>query len=324
MIVAWNSGEHLQRAVDGLAAQTHQDFELLVWDNDSSDGAPELLRLPPNGRLVRSAENLGFAAGVNRAAALSRSTWIATLNPDAFPQPDWLEALLRAAEATGAEAVASLQLDDADPTVLDGAGDVFSVSGFAWRGGYGHPASEAPSKAVEVFTACAAAALYRRATFEALGGLDERYFCYFEDVDLGVRLRARGGRVVLAPDAVVRHVGSASSRTLSGFAEYHGTRNRLWTLAKAMPGLLLPVALPAYLLLSLFVLARSPTAEMRSARWRGIRDGLRGVGPYLRERGRWRPVSLAGFLRTLSWSPQALRGKRLVYRKLATASTTRS
>jgi GT2 family glycosyltransferase len=177
---------------------------------------------------------------------------------------------------------------------------------------------------VEVFTACAAAALYRRATFEALGGLDERYFCYFEDVDLGVRLRARGGRVVLAPDAVVRHVGSASSRTLSGFAEYHGTRNRLWTLAKAMPGLLLPVALPAYLLLSLFVLARSPTSEMRSARWRGIRDGLRGVGPYLRERGRWRPVSLAGFLRTLSWSPQALRGKRLVYRKLATASTTRS
>jgi GT2 family glycosyltransferase len=67
VIVAWNSGEHLQRAVDGLAAQTHQDFELLVWDNDSSDGAPELLRLPPNGRLVRSAENLGFAAGVNRA-----------------------------------------------------------------------------------------------------------------------------------------------------------------------------------------------------------------------------------------------------------------
>jgi len=175
-----------------------------------------------------------------------------------------------------------------------------------------------------VFTACAAAALYSRGVFEALGGFDERYFCYFEDVDLGARLRSRGGRVVLTPEAVVRHVGSASSRTLSGFAEYHGTRNRLWTLAKVMPGVVLPIALPAYLALSLFVLARSPTPEMRLARWRGIKDGVRGVGPYLRERGRWRAASLPDFLRNLSWSPLALRRRRLVYRKLPTASITRS
>ena len=115
--------------------------------------------------------------------------------------------------------------------------------------------------------------------------------------------------------------GSASSRTLSGFAEYHGTRNRMWTFAKTMPRLLLPVAIPAYLALSLFVLARSPDAAMRQARWRAIKDGLRGLGPFVRERPQWRPARLGAFLRALSWSPQALRQRRLVYRKLPTAST---
>jgi GT2 family glycosyltransferase len=314
VIVAWNSGEHLQRAVDGLAAQDFRDFEAVVWDNASSDGAVDRLSLPANTRVVKHAENLGFAAGVNRAAALSRSAYIATLNPDAVPAPNWLATLVAAAERHGAEAVASLQLDAADPDRLDGAGDVFSVSGFAWRGGYGHAAADAPREPVEVFTACAAAALYRRDAFEALGGFDERYFCYFEDVDLGARLRARGGRVVLEPRAVVRHVGSASSDTISGFAEYHGTRNRLWTLAKTMPAALLPLAVPLYVAFSLYVLARSP--ELRAPRWRAIKDALRGLRPYLAERRQWRPRSLADYLRAVSWDPLAVRTKRLVYRRL--------
>jgi GT2 family glycosyltransferase len=255
---------------------------------------------------------------VNRAAALSRSAWIATLNPDAFPEAGWLQALVDAAAWSGADAVASLQLDDADPDRLDGAGDVFSVSGFAWRGGYGGPRSQAPELAVEVFAPCAAAALYRRSVFEALGGFDERYFCYFEDVDLGARLRARGGLTVLEPGAVVRHVGSASTRTLSGFAEYHGTRNRLWTFAKLMPTWLLPVALPAHLAVALYVLGRSPSRELRDARWRGLRDGWRGLRPFLRERGRWRPG--AAFVRALSWSPVALSRRRPVWRPLAGSS----
>jgi GT2 family glycosyltransferase len=268
-------------------------------------------------RVERCGENLGFAAGVNRAAALSNSPWIATLNPDAFAEPGWLQALLEAAKATGADAVASLQLDDADDQVLDGAGDVFSVSGFAWRGGYGRSRREAPAETVEVFGPCAAAALYRRSVFEALEGFDERYFCYFEDVDLGARLRARGGRTVLAPDAVVRHVGSASSQTVSGFAEYHGTRNRLWTFGKIIPRWLAPLAVPAHLAVTAYVLARSPTREMRQARLRGLKDGWRGLKPFLRERRQWRPAEPRAFLRMLSWSPLALSGRRPVYRRLS-------
>jgi GT2 family glycosyltransferase len=225
--------------------------------------------------------------------------------------------LVATARRTGAASLASLQLTDENPTILDGAGDMMSVIGVAWRGGYLQPRAAEPKASVEVFAACAAAALYRRETFDAVGGFDERFFCYHEDVDLGFRLRLRGGRCVLEPRAVVRHVGSASSNAISGFAEYHGMRNRLWTFARDMPLALMPIALPCHLLLMIFLLARAQSPAMRAARWRGLNDGWRGVGPFLRERALWRPVNVMALARALSWSPVAISRRRPVYRRLS-------
>jgi GT2 family glycosyltransferase len=317
VIVAWNSGAHLQRCLDALASQTFTDFEAVVWDNASTDGAVEVARLPPRTHLVRAPENLGFAAANNRAVALGRSRWIAALNPDAFPEADWLEQLVATAERHDAEAAASLQLDDADPSRLDGAGDSMSIFGIGWRGGYGEPRSAAPEEEVEVFSPCGAAALYRRDVWEALGGFEERFFAYFEDVDLGFRIRLRGGRTVFSPRAVVRHVGSASSRTVSGFAERHGTRNRLWTFLRDMPALLMPLALPLHVAATVFVLMRSPDPVSRQARWAGLMEGLRGAGPFLRERRAWRARDLGAVARALAWSPGAVRMRRVVARPLS-------
>ena len=316
VIVAFNSGVHLQRALDALQNQTFTNFEAIVWDNASTDGAVDALQVGPRLRIVRSPVNLGFAAGNNRAAALSHAPFIVTLNPDAFAAPDWLEKLVAAAHRYGAQSVGSLQLSDEDDRILDGAGDVMSIAGIAWRGGYLGPRAWTPAEPVEIFAPCAAAALYRRDAFEAVGGFEERFFCYHEDVDLGFRLRLRGGSSVMEPAAIVRHVGSASSKTISGFAEYHGMRNRLWTFARDMPLALMPLALPSHILIVLFVLARSQTPEMRSARWRGLRDGWRGVGPFLKERRAWRPANLGALARVLSWSPLALRQRRPIYRTL--------
>lgn len=317
IVVAWNSGAHLQRCLDALAGQTFTDWEAVVWDNASTDGAVDRLRPPPNTAVVRSPENLGFAAANNRAAEQADTRWIALLNPDAFPEPDWLEQLLATGERHDAEAVASLQLDDADLSILDGAGDSMSIFGIGWRGGYGCPRATAPTEEAEVFSPCAAAALYRRDVWRALGGFDERFFAYFEDVDLGFRLRLRGGRAVFSPRAVVRHVGSASSRTVSGFAERHGARNRLWTFARDMPLPLMPLALPLHLAATLFVLVRSPDAVSRQARLAGLREGLRGIGPFLAERRRWRARRPLAIARALAWSPQAVRRRRPVTRSLS-------
>ena len=316
ILVAFNSGVHLQRAIDALEAQTFTNFEAVVWDNASTDGVVDALTVGPRVRVVRCPDNLGFAAGNNRAAELSSAPFIVTLNPDAFAAPDWLEKLVAAAHRHGAASVGSLQLSDDDDAILDGAGDVMSIAGVAWRGGYLGPRSWAPTRPVEIFAPCAAAALYRRDAFEAVGGFEERFFCYHEDVDLGFRLRLRGGVSVMEPAAVVRHVGSASSKTISGFAEYHGMRNRLWTFARDMPLALMPLALPSHILIVLFVLARSQTAEMRAARWRGLKDGWRGMGPFLKERRAWRPANLGALARVLAWNPQALRQRRPIYRAL--------
>ena len=303
--------------MDALQRQSFTDFETIVWDNASSDGAVEALVMGPRVHIVRCPDNLGFAAANNRAAALSQAPLIVTLNPDAFPEPDWLETLVAAAHRHDAECVASLQLTAEDPDILDGAGDMMSVIGVAWRGGYLGPRAAQPAEPVEVFAACAAAALYRRDAFEAAGGFDERFFCYHEDVDLGFRLRLRGGRCVLEPRAIVRHVGSASSNAISGFAEYHGMRNREWTFARDMPLGLMPIALPCHILLVIFLLVRAQSPQMRAARWRGLVDGWRGVGPFLRERRLWRPVRLAALARALSWSPAAISQRRPVYRRLS-------
>lgn len=309
VIVAYNAGVHLQRCVDALAAQSFADWRAVIWDNASTDGAVEHLKVDERFQIVRHPENLGFAVANNRAAALSHSPFIVTLNPDAFAEPEWLERLVRAARIHDAAAVASLQLDDQDPDRLDGAGDCMSICGVAWRGGYGQRSAKAPTETVEVFSPCAAAALYRRDRFEALGGFEERFFCYYEDVDLAFRLRLEGGRCVLEPTAVVRHVGSASSNSISGFADYHGTRNRLWTFLRDMPAVLMPIALPAHVLVIAYVLLRSPSRAMRDARWRGLKDGWRGRAPWLKER-RWVGARLS-LIRTLTWSPLDLSRRNL-------------
>jgi hypothetical protein len=82
-----------------------------------------------------------------------------------------------------------------------------------------------------------------------------------------------------------------------------------------MPLALIPLALPAHVLIVLFVLLRSQAGEMRRARWRGLTDGWRGVGPFLRERRAWRAKNLGALAAALSWSPLALRGRRPVYRR---------
>ena len=136
----------------------------------------------------------------------------------------------------------------------------------------------------EVFAPCAAAALYRRAAFEEIGGFDERFFCYFEDVDLGFRLRLRGHRCVYVPDAIVRHVSSALSGYRSDFAVYHGERNAVWTFVKNMPGPLFWFYLPQHLALNLAALGYYPWRGQGRVVWRAKRDAMLGLPAALRER----------------------------------------
>ena len=212
--------------------------------------------------MIQLEENIGFAAANNLAAARSSAGFIALLNPDAFPDPPWLEALLRAAGRwPQAAAFGSLQLSDQDPTRLDGAGDAYHAVGAAWRGGFGHPHRPLAGDR-ETFSACAAAALYRAGPWRAVGGFEPSYFCFCEDVDLGFRLRLRGWVTIQVADAVVRHIGGASTGSRSRFANFHGVRNLIWTFVRNMPGLLFWPLLPAHMaLIGVMILVHAVTVR---------------------------------------------------------------
>jgi GT2 family glycosyltransferase len=287
-MVTWNSAQYLSGCLDALVAQVFKDFEVVLIDNGSTDGClgvvnnyMSLLKI----RIEKLGENKGFAAANNLGARLARGQWLALLNSDAFPEPDWLEKLLGAAGNDPAFSFfASRQLQSNASHLLDGAGDVFHISGVAWRRYSGWPAGQFGLKMQEVFSPCAAAALYSRQAFLEVGGFDEDFFSYHEDVDLGFRLRLRGFRCLYVPEAVVHHIGSASYGKASAFAIYHGHRNLVWTYIKNMPPVLFWLYLPIHLLMNLIFLLYFSTRGQSKAIWRAKRDALRGLGRMLRKR----------------------------------------
>jgi GT2 family glycosyltransferase len=260
---------------------------VIIVDNNSTDDSLELTGdLLKGVEVIRLLENAGFARANNIAArAAGDVDAFALLNPDAFPSPGWLAALVRAAESQpDVGSFASRMLLDGQPDFLDGAGDSYHSSGRAWRNGHRMRAREWPAGDHEVFAPCAAAALYRRTAFEAAGGFDEQYFCYFEDVDLGFRLRLRGFRCMCVHDAVVRHVSSGTTGYRSDFAVYYGERNAVWTFFKDMPGLLLMLYLPQHLALNIAALIYYPMRGQGRVVWRAKLDALRGLPSVLRRR----------------------------------------
>jgi GT2 family glycosyltransferase len=256
IIVNFNSGPLLVECLKHLQAQTVQPEKIIVVDNASADHSVDGVSAFPNVHLFKLNENTGFAGGNNFALAHADTEFVALLNPDAFPEPDWLEHLMLAvAEYPDAVAFGSRQLCQSDSTILDGIGDNYHISGLVWREGYGLAQQTRDLIRREIFSPCAAAALYRRQALVDVGGFDENYFCYVEDVDLGFRLRLAGHKSVYVPEAVVHHVGSATTGGQhSNFSVYYGHRNLVWTFVKNMPSALFWPLLPLHLLLNLVTL----------------------------------------------------------------------
>jgi N-acetylglucosaminyl-diphospho-decaprenol L-rhamnosyltransferase len=314
IIVNYNAGDRLRRCLDCLAAQIFQDFETILVDNGSTDDSLEHVRaaaLPVT--IDEAGTNLGFAAANNRAAKTATGEWLAFLNPDAYPEPGWLAALLAAARRhPGVDAFGSTQIDAANPDKLDGAGDAYHFSGVPYRGHHGWSVASLPPEG-ECFAPCAAAAMYRRSTFAALGGFEESFFCYCEDVDLGFRLRLAGGRAMQIPDALVLHEGSGVTGRRSDFTVYHGHRNRIWAYYRNMPLALLIVTVPFQALANIYLLARFALLGEAKPYLRAMRDGFAGLPAQTaarREIQRTRKISLGALAKVLTWSPVKLFQKR--------------
>jgi GT2 family glycosyltransferase len=254
-------------------------------DNGSTDGSVRLIREQfPEIELVLVGANIGFAAANLGARRAADCDWLALLNPDAFPEPGWLAALVQAArENPQFSGIGSHMRRAGVIGELDGTGDVYQVGGMAWRRDNGRPDSIARERG-EIFSPCAAAALYSRALFVEAGGFDERYFAYYEDTDLAFRLRLRGHSFLYEPAAVVDHVGFAAAGAETPFTAYHSQRNIVWTYAKNMPAPLFWTYLPQHLLVNLLNVAWYTLRGQGRAVLRAKRDAVLGLPGILRTR----------------------------------------
>lgn len=314
IVVTHNSARWLARMAAAVAAQSEARWRLVVVDNASRpDERPRQGDLPPGASIIQCENNLGFAEANNLAARDADTPYLVFLNPDAFPEPGWLAALIATAERfPRAAAIGSTQLRADAPGIYDGAGDILHASGLAFRSSYGRRRAQPPPLG-ESFSACAAAMLVRREAFEAAGGFDARYFCYFEDVDLGFRMRLLGWRILQSPDAVVAHVGGGVSGARSDFGDFHGARNRLWTFFKCMPGPLLWSLAPLHIAASALVVTIAALSGRGFAAWRGFIAGFAGLGEIWRTRRtvqRTRRASTGEIAAALTWSPDVLFTRR--------------
>jgi GT2 family glycosyltransferase len=218
--------------VASLRAQTRAPDALLVVDDASADGSADWCRA--EGIDVLALErNAGFAAACNRGIAAVDADAVALVNTDVVLAPDWLERAA-ARMAPGIAAVATKLVSLADPAVLDDCGDVLRRDGVCEQRGHGRRDDGAYDVPGEVFAACAGAALYRRDALLGVGGLEESFFAYLEDVDLGLRLRLAGWRCAYEP-VVARHAGQGSAAALPRSVRRLVARNTVLLIARHFP-----------------------------------------------------------------------------------------
>ena len=287
VVVNWNGGDLLVRCLHALITQSSAPGSIIVVDNGSTDGSVATIEKHfTDITILRLRENTGFAAALNHGIAhAERFAWIASVNPDAFPTERWIETMVAAVNKyPSAAGFGSQMIDDADHNRLDGIGDNYHVSGLAWRRMHGEPTTSMDTVDREIFAPCAAAAFYNRRVISELGGFDESFFCYFEDVDLGFRLRLAGYQCQAVSNAVVFHVGSAITGRSSDFSIYHGHRNLVWSYFKNMPPTLLWRYLPQHFFLNIMTVvyygARGRLRTILSAKI----DAIRGLPAILRRR----------------------------------------
>jgi len=223
VIVSWNSSDELPECLDSV--QREGASEIIVVDNGSRDGTPELVKAEyPAVTLIRLSENRGFAAGCNIGVRASESPYVLFLNADALLEPGYLGTLVAAlaSDAKAASAVGKLVYWRDGVRYIDSAG--IRLCAYALRPldrGYGEPDHGQYDRACTIFGPSGAAALYRRSALRDVGeqAFDEEFFAYYEDVDLAWRLRNKGYRHLYEPRALALHERRGAKKKPRDIAE---------------------------------------------------------------------------------------------------------
>jgi hypothetical protein len=285
VIVNYNGADLLPDCLASLAAQTVAPAEIVVADNGSRDRSLALLRGEhPRVRALELSRNHGFGGGANRGVAATTAPWVCVLNSDATPSPQWLEALARFAAGDRVWSLGSA-LVSATTGLIESAGDCYAPEGYAYKLLRERPVADLPIEPYRVFAAPGAAPVFRRRVFDLLGGYEERFFLYYEDVDLAFRAALAGYEAWVVPAARVTHRLGATTRSMARL-RFYVARNSTWCAVRCLPDA------------RAHRLARRAVAELRVNRPR-----------------RYAPFEVAGRVAGMAGLPRALRERRALQRR---------
>jgi len=281
VILNWNGRLYLKDCLSSVFSQSYPNYEVILVDNGSEDGSVDYVRDNfPNTKLIVNAANLGFSRGNNIGIRAAKGKYIATLNNDTRVDRNWVQELVKVAEAD--EKVGSCQakiVSFRDRRIIDAVGIRINKCGTPYQIGYGEKDEGQYENVSEVFGACACAALYRKEMLDHVGLFDEDFFTYYEDVDLAWRARLLGWRCVFVPTSLVYHIHSATGRRVSGFTQYYLARNRFWLLKKHATWRQFACSLLWFLFTDFWFTSGVQLIYHRSMKdllsfYKGIRDGL--------------------------------------------------
>ena len=271
IVPVWNGRDLLAKLMDSLDAQTLRPDEVIIVDNGSTDGAPDLAR-DRGARVIAMGRNAGFAAAVNRGIREARTELIAVLNSDVELERDYLKTL--AATEAWFSTGKILAARERPKRFIDATFDAVCRGGTARRIGNGRPDGPAFSEPRSISSPPWTAVLFKAELFQRVGLLEECFESYLEDVDFGLRCAAAGLRGAYLPDAVAWHVGSAS------LGEWHAdtvrriTRNQIFLLARHYSrGALMRCWWP--IVVAQMLWCAMAASRGRGAAWmRGVREGF--------------------------------------------------
>lgn len=241
LIVNYNGEGLIETCLDALERQSYDDFDIVIVDNNSSDGSPNSIEkflekspLASRAKFSPLNKNLGFAGGNNEALKYAEGEYISLINPDAEASADWLKELVNAMDSHPEVGICASKLVVYGQDIIDSAGDECSTTGIGFKRGEGEPAVQYQDLEY-IFGACGGAVMYRRKMLKEIGFFDDDFFIIHEDSDLNFRAQLAGWKCLYVPKAVVYHKVSSIIGKLSEVMVYYSVRNSLYVYMKNMP-----------------------------------------------------------------------------------------
>ncbi len=234
VIPTLSAGPRLAACLEALAAQSLREFDVVVVDNSGEGRARPLTAVAPATRLLENPRNRGFGGAVNQGIRDSVSPFVATINDDTVPEPEFLAELVTAMERNPRAGICAPCVLLMDGGLLDSAGMLLAADCSSRQRGHSEPPLRF-REPDEILLASGSAVLYRRAMLDEIGGFDEAFFMYCEDTDLSLRAQWAGWQAFYVPTAIIRHAWSASAGRGSALKAMYVERNRLFTAVKNLP-----------------------------------------------------------------------------------------